>query len=211
MVTKKVSRTSLPKPIPFAQPQFDVIVSAMNIPEFDLVRLLRTIFHPKPSERIAVFIDLPNPQDVRDWKFLEQQNLKTQRIAHDVFYQGLLQRKAELPFASVEFFAYEPTGGSNLELPPTVVSTEGKTLRLVEDVLSNLHIVLYLSTYSATAPLTALAKKIGFRGATMHGCNETILDTGLAQDYNEVSVKAERFRQALTKCDDVVIEFATGD
>ena len=75
----------------------------MNIPEFDLVRLLRTIFHPKPAERIAVFIDLPNPQDVRDWKFLQQTNLKTQRIAHDVFFQGLLQRKAELPFAGVEF------------------------------------------------------------------------------------------------------------
>jgi hypothetical protein len=179
----------------------------MNIPEFDLVRLIRTIFHPKPSERIAVFIDLPNPQDVRDWKFLEQKNLHTQRIAHDVFYQGLLQRKAELPFASVEFYAYEPTGGSNLELPATVVSPEGKTLRLVEDVLSHLNIVLYLSTYSATAPLTALAKKMGFRGATMHGCNETILRSGLARNYDDVSVKTERFRQALTGCDDVVVEF----
>lgn len=179
----------------------------MHIPEFDLVRLIRTVFHPKPSERIAVFIDLPNPQDVRDWKFLEQANLKTQRIAHDVFYQGLLQRKSELPFASVDFFAYEPTGGSNLELPPTVVSAEGKTLRLIEDVLSRLNIVLYLSTYSATAPLTALARKMGFRGATMHGCNETILRSGLARNYDDVSVKAERFRQALTRCDDVVIEF----
>jgi aminopeptidase len=183
------------------------MVSAMNIPEFDLVRLIRTIFHPKPSERIAIFIDLPNPQDVRDWKFLEQGKLNTQRIAHDVFYQGLLLHKSELPFASVEFYAYEPTGGSNLELPGTVVSPEGKTLRLVEDVLSHLNIVLYLSTYSATAPLTALAKKIGFRGATMHGCNETILRSGLAKNYDEVSVKAERFRQALTRCDDVVIEF----
>src|SRR6267378_185375 len=188
MVTKKLSRTSFPKPIlPFAQPQIDVIVSAMNIPEFDLVRLLRTIFHPKPSEQIAVFIDLPNPQDVRDWKFLQQKNLNTQRIAYEVFYQGLHQRKAELPFGNVGFYAYEPTGGSNLELPGTVVSPEGKTLRLVEDVLTRLNIVLYLSTFSATAPLTALAKKMGFRGATMHGCNETILRTGLAKDYAQVS------------------------
>jgi len=31
----------------------------------------------------------------------------------------------------------------------------------------------------------------------------------LARDYSDVSVKAERFRQALTKCDDVVVEFET--
>jgi hypothetical protein len=194
-------------PARFAQSQIDVIVSAMNIPEFDLVRLIRTIFHPKPSERIAVFIDLPNPQDVKDWKFLSQNSLNTQRIAYEVFYQGLQQHKAEMPFASIEFYAYEPTGGSNLELPPTVVSPEGKTLRLIEEVLAHLNIVLYLSTYSATAPLTALAKKMGFRGATMHGCNETILRSGLAKNYDDVSLKAERFRQALTRCDNVVIEF----
>ena len=143
----------------------------MNIPEFDLVRLVTTVFHPKAGERVAVFVDLPEPKDLANWTFLKNPKLATQRIAHDVFYQGLLKHKAELPFKSVGFYAYTPTGGSNLELPPTVVDPEGKTLRLVEDVLPNLDIVLYLSTYSATAPLTALAKKIGFRGATMHGCN----------------------------------------
>ena len=179
----------------------------MNIPEFDLVRLINTVFHPKPGERIAVFIDLPNPQDVVGWKFLNGQDSTTQRIAYEVFYQGLLNHKRELPFSTVEFYAYTPTGGSNLELPPAVVAADGRTLRLVEDVLPNLDIVLYLSTYSATAPLTALAKKMGFRGATMHGCNETILRSGLAKNYDEVSVKAERFRQALTRSDEVLIEF----
>jgi leucyl aminopeptidase (aminopeptidase T) len=48
---------------------------------------------------------------------------------------------------------------------------------------------------------------MGFRGATMHGCNQTVLRTGLASDYEQVSKKAERFRQAVTRCDDVVIEF----
>jgi aminopeptidase len=43
----------------------------------------------------------------------------------------------------------------------------------------------------------------------MHGCNETILNTGLAKDYAKVSAKAERFRQALTRSDNVVLEFET--
>ncbi len=156
---------------------------------------------------MGVFIDLPRPLDVKGWKFLQDTGLVTQRIAYEVFYQGLLEHKAELPFAGVDFYAYAPTGGSNLDLPPTVLDAEGKPLRLAEDVLRRLQIVLYLTSFSATAPLTALAKEIGFRGATMHGCNETILRTGLAKDYAQVSAKAERLRQALTRCDDVVVEF----
>jgi hypothetical protein len=179
----------------------------MNIPEFDLARLMRTVFQPRDGERVGVFIDLPRPSEVKGWKFLDDTRLAAQRIAHDVFYQGLLDRKSELSLAKVGFYAYEPTGGSNLDLPPTVIDPEGRTLRLVEDVLRGLDIVLYLSTYSATAPITALAKQMGFRGATMHGCNQTILRTGLARDYAEVSAKAERFRQAVTRCDDVVVEF----
>ncbi len=177
--------------------------------EFDLVQLMTTVFQPKPGERVGVFIDLVDPQQVRDARFLKNGDHATRRIAYEVFYHGLLEKKEQLPFASVEFFAYEPTGGSNLDLPPTVVDLSGRTLRLVEDVLSHLNVVLYLSTYSATAPLTAFAKKMGFRGATMHGCNETILRTGLARNYAEVSAKAERFRQALTRCDKVVLEFET--
>src|SRR5205085_8040534 len=130
-------------------------------------------------------------------------------IAYENFYQELLKQKTRLPFSSVTFYAYTPTGGSNLELPETVVAPDRRVLRLVDDVLKQLDIVLYLSTYSATAPLTALAKKMGFRGATMHGCNETILRTGLAKDYNQVSVKAEQFRHAVTKCNAVTIDFET--
>jgi hypothetical protein len=181
----------------------------MENSEFDLVRLITTVFHPKPGERVGVFIDLDDPQQVREARFLHDGAQATRRIAYEVFYRGLLERKQELPFASAGFYAYEPTGGSNLDLPATVVDLSGRTLRLVEDVLSQLNIVLYLSTFSATAPLTAFARKMGFRGATMHGCNETILHTGLAKNYEEVSAKAERFRQALTRCENVVLEFET--
>ncbi len=181
----------------------------MDNSKFDLVKLITTVFHPKAGERVGVFIDLTDPRAVRGLKFLEDKKLITQRIAYEIFYRGLQEKHSQLPFAGVEFFAYEPTGGSNLDLPDTVVDLKGKTLRLVEDVLSHLNIVLYFSTYSATAPITAFAKKMGFRGATMHGCNETILQTGLARNYEEVSAKAERFRQALTRCDKVEIEFET--
>jgi aminopeptidase len=175
---------------------------------FDLARLMTVVFDPQPGERVGVFIDLEEPREVSSLKFLADPRRETQRIGYEVFYQGLMRQKSALSLGAVEFFAYEPTGGSNLDLPDAVVDLAGRSLRLAEDVLARLDIVLYLSTWSATAPITALAKRMGFRGATMHGCNETILHTGLARDYREVSAKAERFRQAVTRCDEVVIEFA---
>ena len=64
-----------------------------------------------------------------------------------------------------------------------------------------------ISTFSATAPLTAFAKKFGFRGATLHGLNDIILATGLAVDYREVSREAEKLRLSLTKADSFEIDF----
>ena len=46
--------------------------------------------------------------------------------------------------------------------------------------------------WSATAPLTTKCREFGFRGATMHGLNDIILNSGLAVDYDEVSADADR-------------------
>jgi hypothetical protein len=58
-------------------------------PPFSLTRLLRSVFAPKPGERAAIFIDLPDPRGVKDFGFLNDKSLTIQRYAHDVFYQGL--------------------------------------------------------------------------------------------------------------------------
>ncbi len=63
----------------------------------------------------------------------------------------------------------------------------------------------------ACCGLTAKARVFGFRGATLHGLNDIILNSGLAVDYHEVSGDAERLRLALTKADSVEIDFALED
>ena len=63
----------------------------------------------------------------------------------------------------------------------------GKQLSLDQDIYPNYDIILCISTFSATAPLTAKCKQYGFRGATLHGLNDVILNSGLAVDYHEVS------------------------
>ena len=106
-----------------------------------------------------------------------------------------------------EMYAYQITGGSNLDLPDLAVDADGQELSLERDIYPNYDLILCISTYSATAPLTAFAKQYGFRGATLHGVNPIILASGLSVDYNEVSRKAEKLRLGVTRAEAVEIDF----
>ncbi len=178
------------------------------IEPFSLARLLRTCFAPRPGEKIAVLIDLEDPSQMKDLLFLKRPELTVQRLAYEVFYLGLERGVArELSLGEVGFYCYHATGGSNLDLPDLAMNPQGEALSLERDLYPWYNIFLCLSTYSATAPLTAFAKRFGFRGATMHGLNETILRTGLAVDYNLVSQNAEKLRLGMTRADWAQVEF----
>jgi hypothetical protein len=157
---------------------------------------------------VAILIDLPDPRGVKDFAFLQDTSLSIQRYAHDVFYQGLKKGGlAELGLSGGDLFAYQITGGSNLDLPGAAFAPSGRELNLEGEIYPNYNIILCISTFSATAPLTAFARKYGFRGATLHGLNEIILRTGLCVDYDEVSRDAEKIRLGLTRADRFEIDF----
>ncbi len=177
-------------------------------PPFNLTRLLNTVFAPKPGERIAILIDLPDPKGIENFAFLKDERFGVQRRAHDVFYQELKKGALEeLKLKGGEMFAYQVTGGSNLDLPDAAYDPSGRELSLERDIYPNYDIILCISTFSATAPLTAFAKRFGFRGATLHGLNDVILKTGLAVDYNEVSRAVEKLRLGMTQADSFEIDF----
>jgi aminopeptidase len=179
-----------------------------QFPKFDLSRLLGTVFKPTFGRTICILIDLPDLAEAKDYAFLNNPARAIQRRAHDYFYQGLKNGVAdELVLKGGEMYAYTQTTGSNLDLPDECVDMSGKQLSLEKDIYPNYDIILCISTFSATAPLTAFAKQYGFRGATLHGVNEVILNSGLAVDYEEVSVDAEKLRLAMTRSDWVEIDF----
>ncbi|HEY8967207.1 MAG TPA: hypothetical protein VIM58_12215 [Candidatus Methylacidiphilales bacterium] len=179
-----------------------------SFPDFSLTRLLTTVFAPKGGERVAILIDLPDPKQVKDFAFLSDSAFSIQRKAYEVFYQGLKNGGLDaLKLKGGDFFAYEVTGGSNLDMPDEAYDPSGRKLSLEKDVYPNYDLILCVSTYSATAPLTAFAKRFGFRGATLHGLNDIILETGLAVDYDEVSRQAERLRLGMTKADRFEIDY----
>jgi aminopeptidase len=171
-----------------------IVIDGYEFPPFDLERLLRTVFRVEPRESFGVFTDLPDPRAVEGFAYLGHAGLGPQKLAFTVLYSGLLASD----LGDAAFYAYRETGGSNLDLPGDVVTPEGHALPLRE-ALSRHTISLFMGRYSATAPATALAKEMGFRGATMHGANEKVLATGLSVDYSQVSARAERLREALTR------------
>jgi aminopeptidase len=184
-------------------------IAARTFPPFSLSRLLKTTFGPMPNQSICILIDLDDPTQIKDFKFLENPDLSIQRNAITHFYDALKNGvMAEMGLRGGEIFAYKVTGGSNLDLPDEAFDKDGRQVSLTKDVYPSYDIILCISTYSATAPLTAHAKKYGFRGATLHGVNQIILESGLAVDYREVSAEAEKLRLGLTKSDWVEIDFA---
>lgn len=179
-----------------------------TFPEFSLVRLLSTVFEPTQGKRICILIDLPDLSEAKEFAFLRNPKLSIQRKAHEHFYLGLKDGGLNaLGATGGEMFAYRQTGGSNLDLPDLCVDMDGRELSLENDVYPRYDIILCISTFSATAPLTEFARRYGFRGATLHGLNDVILSSGLAVDYAEVSRAAEKLRLSMTKADWVEIDF----
>ncbi len=187
---------------------FATLAGERVFPAFDLCKLLRTVFDPIDGCRVAILIDLPDPVLAKEFAFLRAEGHAVQKKAFEVFYQGLQNGgMAKLGLSGGELFAYKSTGGSNLDLPENAVGTDGKIVNLAEDVYTPYDLILCISDYSATAPLTAHAKTYHFRGSTMHGLNDVIINSGLAVDYREVSDNAEKLRRGLTKAEKVEIDF----
>ncbi len=184
-----------------------------KFPVFDLTRLLDTVFTPTQGCRVCILIDFDQPADlIKDFAFLNEPGFPVQKNAHKYFYQGLKDGALEkLGMTGGELFAYKCSHGSNLDLEDDVWDTAGNHLSLDRDIYPAYDLILCISTFSATAPLTAKCKVFNFRGATLHGLNDIILNSGLAVDYHQVSEDAERLRLALTKADSIEIDFALED
>jgi hypothetical protein len=175
---------------------------------FSLTRLLTTCFGRGSGEKACILIDLPNPADIEDFKFLGDETLSIQNYGHEVFYKGFKAGALEeMNWTGGEIYAYKETGGSNLDMEDECFDPDGNQLSLDRDIYSKYDIILTVSTFSATAPLTAKCKEFGFRGATLHGLNQIILDTGLSVNYDIVSEEAEKLRLGLTQADRFEIDF----
>ncbi len=172
--------------------------------DFSLERLLSTCFGDSFRDcRFCILVDFNNPLIIKDLEFLTMPGYSVQKAAVTHFYSKLHPNNGEDSIINrdCDLFAFKSTGGSNLDPEDYVVSTNGTKLSLTKDICPNYDIILAITDFSLTAPLTSLAKIYGFRGATLHGVNDIILNSGLSVDYNSVSDQAECFRSILSGAD----------
>jgi hypothetical protein len=173
-----------------------------------LARLLDSVFSLRDDERrLAIMVDLPDAKvpDTDAWR---------DRRAISAGWFALLQHgSSQLPFSGIVFCAYPNVGSNNNDLPPT--------LRVAEDLAASEHIadapavpldallascsvVLALTQMSATAPLKLLAKRHGFRGATMPGFLRSMIPV-LALDYEKVNARVVEFRDRMDRADGIAV------
>ena len=176
---------------------------------FSLYNLLNTCFGKSDHKlKACILIDLPEIDQLKNFSYLDNDDFQVQAYAKKHFYDRLVDGLAEeLGFASVGFYAFKTTGGSNLDPEDPVTDPDGNLLSLEKDICPNHDLILAITDFSLTAPLTAMAKKYNFRGATLHGVNDVILGSGLAVDYTEISVQAECFRTVLDNADSFELNF----
>lgn len=181
--------------------------------KFDLIKLLTTCFgKPEVDTKVCILIDLPDLDLMTNLAFHGKSEFSVQSHGVDKFYNPLNGPLGqEFNVSEVNLFAYKTTYGSNLDPEDTACDSEGNIHSLDKDIYPNYDIILATTDYSLTAPLTAKAKQYGFRGATLHGLNDIILNSGLSVDYNNISEQAEVFRKVLTFSDKFEITFTTSD
>ena len=185
------------------------IPNVSEFPKFNLLKLLTTCFgKPTEQSRVCILIDLPDLQLMENFQFLDKSEFSVQAHGVNQFFTPLKEEVGgQFNVSNVDLFAFKTTYGSNLDPEDDAVDVSGNRLSLNQDIYPNYDIILATTDYSLTAPLTAKAKEYGFRGATLHGLNEIILNSGLSVNYNEISEQAEVFRKVLTASDSFEITF----
>jgi aminopeptidase len=189
-----MAASTVASPPDYLSPEILLHPEKRQFPEFDVVRLLHTVFEPTQNCKVCILVDFDQPEAlIKDFHFLTEPGFQVQKNAHKHFYTALQEYAMDkLGMSGGEMFAYRCTKGSNLDLSDEVWDTNGKLLSLDKDIYPNY-------------------KEYGFRGATLHGLNDVILNSGLAVDYREVSRDAEKMRLAMTKADSIEIDFALED
>jgi len=171
--------------------------------EYDrLAALLHSVFELQAEEKdLTIILDLPGGKilDTPAWR-------DRRRIATEWYVQLQVHRK-ELPFRGINLCAYENVGSNNADLPErlTLVDCAPASLSLLQDgkisihdLLSSTSVILAPTELSATAPLKVLAKKYGFRGATLPGfLREMIPALGL--DYQKIDARVREIKERMDR------------
>ncbi|MBM3791437.1 MAG: hypothetical protein FJW35_13975 [Acidobacteria bacterium] len=178
----------------------------------ELVRLIWKVFQPRPEDRaLAILVDLPDGQapDSPAWR-------ERRRLAAD-WRCELRFMRAELGL-DTRLYCYRNARANNADLPPMAwrygnvappdTAEELKVDDAVPftDVFDSHSILIAVTEFSATAPLKVLARKYGFRAATMPGFSSAMIPA-LRLDYGEIHRRVLFFKDLLDRAEGADLVF----
>lgn len=170
---------------------------------FDVERLLEDVFQLQEGEIVTVVIDLPHDDISDNPEWQERREMAGQ------WREAAARLGKRLGFTVNPMLSYPATGANNANLPETGW-LEGEEVDLREVLLGST-LVLAMTEYSATAPLSELAEeKEDFRAASMPGILKRMEETSLSADYTEVARRCQVIEEAMTGAELVDVLFSTG-
>lgn len=194
----------------------------MDLSARELRDLVHTVFLPQPGRdrTLGILCDLPRKESV------DTQAWRDRRAIAIAWTRDLWSVAADLGLESVTVAAYPDVGSNNADLPSDlfvlparIAATLGPSLDSVpeqasrvstEDFLRDTSLLLALTEYSTTAPLKVLARKLGFRAATLPGFSRAMIPA-LRLDTAAVSRRVLEMKARLDEAVSARLELQVGD
>ena len=184
----------------------------------EIKNLIQSVFSTQKNDKnLAIIVDVPDEMvpDLDNWK-------KRREMAED-WYEKLNLVKEKLGLEQVDIIYYQNVHSNNADLPEkayflkdtprqidaSTLFSHGKSFDF-QLQLSQYQLLLAPTQFSATAPLKLLAKKYGFRAATMPGFSEEMIPA-LKLDYEEINRRVNEIKEYLDDALCIEIYFSTDE
>jgi hypothetical protein len=169
----------------------------------DLHRFFVDVFEPEPGEVVTVACDLPTPTAPDRPAWVER------RAMAEEWRSALEQLGRRLDFTTNPLLTYPATGGNNADLPECGVL--GLTPVRLDETLQATTLALFLTEFSATAPLDRFSRRNDdFRAASMPGAEKRMERTALSADYREVARRCHVIADLVRGASALDVSFSTG-
>jgi hypothetical protein len=177
--------------------------SRTGAPEFDLEALFVDVFAPKQGERVLVLVDLPSDDISDNDAWADRRAMAGEWIS---IISGMGER---LDVHAYPLMTFQATGAHNAPLP-TGGTIAGEQIGF-DEVLPETNIVIALTEFSATAPLSEyVARYPNLRVASMPMVSRSMQSTALAADYGMLSQKCRTLWARLDRAVGATVTFSTG-
>jgi leucyl aminopeptidase (aminopeptidase T) len=169
----------------------------------DLHRFFVDVFEPEPDEVVTVACDMPTPTapDRPAWG--------ERRAMAEGWRQAFAELGGRLGFTTNPLLTFPATGANNADLPER--ATLGTAQVRLDETLAGTTLALFLTQFSATAPLDRVCRRQrDFRAASMPGVEKRMERTALAADYREVARRCHVVADLMRGASALDVRFSTG-